>query len=201
MPARTPKPELHPKDGRPILQFESREAFRDWLARNGGTSEGIWLKFAKKNSGVPSVVYDEALDVALCYGWIDSQLLSLDERFYLQRFTPRGPKSKWSQVNCRKVTELIARGEMSPGGMKQIDAAKADGRWDAAYAAQSEITVPDDFRKLLERHKRAAEFFKNLSKRHRFAILYRIQDAKKPETRQRRLETYLKMLKAGEKPT
>jgi uncharacterized protein YdeI (YjbR/CyaY-like superfamily) len=200
MPRARTKPQLHPRDGRPILPFESRAAFKSWLARNCRNSEGIWLKFAKKGSGVASVTYDQALDVALCFGWIDSLVLSLDARFYLQRFTPRGPRSKWSKINCTKAANLIASGEMTEHGSKQVEAAKADGRWDAAHQRPRRMPVPLDLRRELNRHGRAAAFFAGLSMRHRDAILFQIHDAKKPETRKRRIEKFMAMLKAGQKP-
>jgi len=181
------KPELHPKDGRPILLFSSQSAWRTWLERNGANSTGVWLKFAKKGSGKKSIVYAEALEEALCFGWIDSQLATLDERFYLQRFTPRGPKSKWSKANCDKVQKLIATGRMLPAGQTHVDAAQTDGRWEQAYASPSKMAVPDDFAAALSKHRKAAAFFEKLSSANRYAILYRLHDAKKPETRKKRI--------------
>ena len=192
------QPSRHPRDGREILFFVSRGAFRSWLKRNCDKCEGIWLKFAKKGKGVVSVNYVEALDVALCYGWIDSQVMRLDETYYLQRFTPRGKRSPWSKINCGKVEKLIAAGEMTARGLREIDAAKADGRWARAYAGQKSIGVPQDFRKMLDANPRAAKFFAGLSPRNRYAILYRIQDAKRPETRRKRMETSLEMLTKGQ---
>ena len=187
------KPEL------PIVPFASREAWEAWLEEEHASSEGLWLKIAKKGSGIESVTFVEALDVALCYGWIDSQRNGFDGRFYLQRFTPRKPRSKWSQVNREKVARLIEAGRMKPAGLREVERAKADGRWDAAYEPQSAATVPDDLRLELERDRGAREFFETLNSTNRYAILHRIQDAKKPETRARRIAKYVAMLAEGKK--
>lgn len=187
------------KDGRPILSFASPEAWEAWLEREHATSDGVWLKFAKKRSGVASVLYAEAVDVGLCYGWIDSQALSLDERFYLQRFTPRRARSKWSRVNRDKVEELTRQGRMKPPGLAQVELAKEDGRWEAAYSSPANVTVPDDLQNALDANPGAAEFFATLNKSNRFAIVYQLQDARKPETRARRLEKFVAMLERGEK--
>ena len=182
------KPEL------PIIPFASRDAWAAWLDEHHATSDGVWLKIAKKGSAIETVFYAEALDVALCYGWIDGQKASFDERHWLQRFTPRRPRSKWSKVNRQKATELIEKGEMRHAGLREVERAKADGRWEAAYDAQSTATVPEDMRRELERNQRALEFFSKLDSRNRYAFLYRIQDAKKSETRARRIEKYVAML-------
>jgi uncharacterized protein YdeI (YjbR/CyaY-like superfamily) len=182
------KPEL------PVIAFESRDAWRAWLAEQHATSNGLWLKIAKKGSGIETVSYAEALEVALCYGWIDSQKGGFDDDYFLQRFTPRKPKGKWSKINRAKATELIERGEMKPAGLSEIERAKADGRWDAAYEGQRTATVPEDLRRELERNEAAREFFATLDSANRYAILYRVKDAKKPETRARRIEQYVAML-------
>jgi uncharacterized protein YdeI (YjbR/CyaY-like superfamily) len=182
------KPELS------IIPFASRDAWAAWLDQHHATSDGVWLKIAKKGSAIETVSYAEALDVALCYGWIDGQKASFDERHWLQRFTPRRPRSKWSKVNCQKATELIEKGEMKHAGLREVERAKADGRWEAAYDAQSTATVPEDMRRELEKNQRALEFFSKLDSRNRYAILYRIHDAKKSETRARRIEKYVAML-------
>jgi uncharacterized protein YdeI (YjbR/CyaY-like superfamily) len=187
------------KDGRPILAFASQAEWETWLDAQHASADGVWLKFAKKGSGVESVVYAEALEVALCYGWIDSQVKSLDERFYLQRFTPRRARSKWSRVNRDKIEELTRQGRMKPAGLGQVELAKADGRWEAAYASPASIEVPDDLQAALDDNPKAAEFWAGLNKSNRFAILYQLQDAKKPETRARRLDKFLGMLERGEK--
>jgi len=145
------------------------------------------------------VVYAEALDVALCYGWIDSQVARLDERFYLQKFTPRRARSKWSQINREKIEALTKEGRMKPAGLEQVELAKSDGRWEAAYASPATVEMPDDLQAALDASPKAAEFWAGLNKSNRFAILYQLQDAKKPETRARRLEKFLGMLERGEK--
>ena len=187
------------KDGKPILTLASEAEWEAWLDAEHATSDGVWLKFAKKGSGVETVVYAEALDVALCYGWIDSQVARLDERFYLQKFTPRRARSKWSQINREKIEALTKQGRMKPAGLEQVELAKADGRWDAAYASPANVEVPDDLQAALDASPKAAEFWDGLNKSNRFAILYQLQDAKKPETRARRLEKFVGMLERGEK--
>ena len=189
----TVKPEL------PIMPFASREAWEAWLEEEHATSDGLWLKIAKKGSGIETVTFAEALDAALCYGWIDSQRGGFDERFFLQRFTPRRPRSKWSQVNREKVAKLMEAGRMRPAGLREVERAKADGRWDAAYEPQSAATVPEDLRLELEKNEGAREFFETLDRANRYAMLHRIQDAKKPETRARRIAKYVEMLAEGKK--
>ena len=183
----------------PIRLFASQEAWEEWLARSHADSPGLWLQIAKKGSGVASVSYAEAVEVALCYGWIDGQVRSYDEKCYLQRFTPRRPRSKWSKINRVKVAELIEQGRMQPAGLREVERAQADGRWDAAYDAPSTATVPDDLQRELDANERAKAFFATLDGRNRYAILYAIQDAKKPETRARRIARYLGMLERHEK--
>jgi uncharacterized protein YdeI (YjbR/CyaY-like superfamily) len=189
----TVKPEL------PIIPFASREAWEVWLEEEHAASEGLWLKIAKRGSGIETVTFVEALDVALCYGWIDSQRAGLDGRYFLQRFTSRKPRSKWSQVNREKVAKLIEAGRMKPAGLREVERAKADGRWDAAYEPQSTATVPDDLCAELEKNVVAREFFETLNSTNRYAILHRIQDARKPETRARRIAKYVAMLAEGKK--
>jgi len=184
----TAKPDL------PIVPFASREAWAAWLEEQHKKSDGLWLKIAKKGSGIGTVTFPEALDVALCYGWIDGQRARFDERFFLQRFTPRKPRSKWSRVNREKVTKLIETGEMKPSGLREVERAKADGRWDAAYEPQSTAKVPDDLLEELGKNDAAQEFFSTLDSRNRYAILYQIQDAKRQETRARRIARYVAML-------
>ena len=178
----------------PILAFATHGAWEAWLDEHHAASEGLWLKIAKKGSGIETVSYPEALEVALCNGWIDGQKASFDDRYWLQRFTPRRSRSKWSKVNRQKATELIERGAMKPAGLREVERAKADGRWDAAYDAQSTATVPDDLRRQLEKNDAAREFFQTLNSANRYAILYQIGDAKKPETRARRIEKFVAML-------
>ena len=178
----------------PILAFASKQAWDSWLAEQHASSDGIWLMFAKKGTGIPTVTYAEAVESALCYGWIDSQLRSLDSDYYLQRFTPRKPRSKWSKINRSKAEELIASGAMQPAGLREVERAKADGRWDAAYDSPRAATVPEDLQRALDADPVAAAFFATLSRANRYAILYRIQDAKRPETRRRRIEQLVTML-------
>jgi len=184
----------------PIVPFASREAWEAFLEGQHATSEGLWLKIAKKGSGIESVTYDQAVEVALCYGWIDGQVRKFDEDYYLQRFTPRRPRSKWSKVNRKRATELIERGVMKTAGLREVERAKADGRWDAAYDSPRTATVPADLLRELEKNGQAREFFYGLDGRNRYAILYQIQDAKRPETRARRIAMYVAMLAEQKKP-
>jgi uncharacterized protein YdeI (YjbR/CyaY-like superfamily) len=183
----------------PIHPFASAAEMEGWLEANHASSEGIWLKIAKKGSGIASVTYAEALELALCFGWIDSQKRGFDEQYFLQRFTPRRPAGKWSQINREKAEALIAAGAMRPAGLAEVEAAKADGRWDAAYAGQRTAKVPDDLQRELDRNKAARDFFAGLDSANRYAILYRLEDAKKPETRERRLRKFVAMLERREK--
>src|SRR4051794_20669846 len=182
----------------PVLAFASQTEFRTWLEANHAAVDGIWLKFAKKGTGVATVVYAEALEVALCFGWIDGQAKKLDATYYLQRFTPRRARSKWSRINVAKAEALIAGGAMRPAGLAEVERAKADGRWEAAYASPRNIEVPPDLQAELDRHPEAAANFATLSSQNRYAILSRLHDAKKPEPRQRRLEQFVAMLMRGE---
>jgi uncharacterized protein YdeI (YjbR/CyaY-like superfamily) len=185
---------MNGKQDLPIISFASREDWGRWLEEHHASSDGLWLKIAKKGSDIASISYAEALEVALCYGWIDGQKAKFDEEHWLQRFTPRRPRSKWSKVNRDQAEELIARGLMKPAGLQEVERAKTDGRWDAAYAGQRSMTIPDDLRLALEKNERAGEFFATLDSRNRYAILYRVQEAKKPETRARRIEKFIAML-------
>ena len=193
------KPSLNSVTDLPILPFERQKDWAVWLAKNHATSTGLWLKLARKASGIQSVTYDEALEVALCYGWIDGQRKSHDETSFLQRFTPRGPKSIWSKINTEKAQRLIESGRMKPAGLKAIESAKQDGRWDAAYAPQSKAAVPDDLQAELDRNAKAKAFFATLDSRNRYAILHRIHTAKKAETRAKRIEQFIRMLEKKEK--
>ncbi len=186
------------RKGLPILSFEDGAAFEAWLSDEGQSSRGIWLKLAKKSSAAPSVSKAEAIDAALCHGWIDGQLDRYDEQSWLIRFTPRKPRSKWSEVNAKRAEELTAAGRMRPGGLAEMEAAKADGRWAAAYAPQSRAEVPDDLRAALEASPTAAAFFATLKGANRYAILYRIGAVKKPETRARKIAEFVSMLERGE---
>ena len=183
----------------PIVPFSSQEDWRAWLDEHHADSPGVWIKMAKKASGIASVTHPEALDHALCYGWIDGQRNSFDDTWFLQRFTPRRPKSKWSQINRDKVADLTERGLMRPAGLREVERAKADGRWEAAYPSQRNLTVPDDLRAALDANGAAREAFESLDRANRYAILYRLFDAKKPETRTRRIEDFVAMLAEGRK--
>jgi uncharacterized protein YdeI (YjbR/CyaY-like superfamily) len=187
------------KDGLPIISFENQEAWETWLSVHHADAKGLWLKIAKKGTGHTSVQYPAALESALCYGWIDGQKASFDETYWLQKFTPRRPKSGWSKINRQKAEELIANGRMQAAGMQQVELAKADGRWEAAYDSQSKITVPDDLQQELDKNPQAKAFFETLNSANRYAILYRIQTAKKPETRAARIEKFMGMLSKEEK--
>jgi uncharacterized protein YdeI (YjbR/CyaY-like superfamily) len=187
------------KQDLPIISFGSQHEWEEWLAENHATSSGLWLKIAKKGSGIQTVSHAEALDVALCYGWIDGQRDKLDADFFLQRFTPRTSRSRWSKINCGKATKLIEHGQMKGAGLREVERARADGRWDAAYEGQSTATVPDDLQRELELNNRARAFFSTLDSRNRYAILYRLQDARNPETRARRLKKFVEMLNEGQK--
>jgi uncharacterized protein YdeI (YjbR/CyaY-like superfamily) len=181
----------------PIVQFASQRDWEQWLEANHETSGGVWVKLARSRSGIESVSRAGALEGALCFGWIDGQGKSLDERFWLQRFTPRRSKSSWSRINREKAIELIAKGRMRPSGLAQVELAKRDGRWDEAYEPPSTAAVPDDLQRELDRRPRARAAFAGLDSRNRYAILYRLQDAKRPETRARRLEQFVAMLEEG----
>lgn len=185
-------------DHLPTLPFETQQEWEAWLAANHVDAPGVWLQIAKRATGTPSVSYAEALDSALCYGWIDGQKASLDDAHWLQKFTPRRARSGWSRVNCAKATALIAAGRMQPAGQQQVDQAKADGRWEAAYDSQSAITVPEDLQRELDAHPAANAFFGTLDSRNRYAILYRIQTAKKAETRAARIQKFVEMLSQGQ---
>ncbi len=183
----------------PILTFGDQKDWEAWLKQHHADSNGVRIKIAKKGSGVASIDYAGAVESALCYGWIDSQALSFDNQYYLQKFTPRKPKSKWSKLNCEKVEALTAAGRMQPSGYHQVELAKADGRWNAAYDPQSQITIPDDFQRELDQNPAAQAFFSTLNSQNRYAILYRIQDAKKPETRAKRILKFVEMLANNQK--
>jgi uncharacterized protein YdeI (YjbR/CyaY-like superfamily) len=183
----------------PILPFASKKKWESWLARQHEKSSGIWLQLAKKDAGIPSVTYEEALEVALCYGWIDGQKKGFDNKYWLQKFTPRGPKSIWSKINTEKAERLIASGEMKPAGLRVIEAARQDGRWEAAYASQKNSSVPADFQAALDRNTKAKAFFSTLKSAERYSILFRIHNARKPETRARRIQQFVEMLERNEK--
>jgi uncharacterized protein YdeI (YjbR/CyaY-like superfamily) len=183
----------------PTKPFAGKKQWSDWLAKQHDKSAGVWLKLAKKDSGIRSVTYEEALDVALCYGWIDGQKKGFDDQYWLQKFTPRGAKSMWSKINTQKAEKLIASGEMKAAGMKAIESAKKDGRWEAAYASQKNILVPEDFQAALDKNTKARAAFEKLKSAERYSFLFRIHHAKKPETRARHILKFVEMLEKGEK--
>ncbi|MBA3444660.1 MAG: YdeI/OmpD-associated family protein [Gemmatimonadales bacterium] len=185
----------------PVKGFTSKSAWETWLERHHEKSAGLWLEFAKKGSGLVSLSYAEALEVAVCYGWIDGQTASVDAKRYRQRFTPRRARSKWSQINRAAAERLQAEGRVAPAGQRAIEAAQRDGRWAAAYPSPRNLTVPNDLQAELDARPRARIFFDQLDSRNRYAILYRLHDARKPEPPpQRRLEKFVRMLEAGETP-
>ncbi|MBL7493941.1 YdeI/OmpD-associated family protein [Frankia sp. AgB1.9] len=181
------------------VAFESTEAFEVWLGERHATSPGIWLKLRKKSPGVSALNYAQAVEVALCFGWIDGQKDKLDDEWWLQRFTPRKQGSRWSKINCARVATLIEQGRMRPSGLAEVERARSDGRWEAAYDSASTARVPDDLAAALAASPPAAAFFETLDRQNRYAILYRIQDVKKAETRARRVEKYVAMLAQGQK--
>jgi uncharacterized protein YdeI (YjbR/CyaY-like superfamily) len=182
----------------PVILFATPKDWETWLKENQAESKGLWLRLAKKNSGIESVTYAEALDVALCYGWIDGQKKSYDEATFLQKFTPRGAKSIWSKINREKVEALIKARRMKPAGLNAVESAKQDGRWEAAYDSQSKATVPEDFQAALDQNEKAQAFFATLKSVNRYAILFRIQTARKAETREKRIRQFIEMLEKHE---
>jgi uncharacterized protein YdeI (YjbR/CyaY-like superfamily) len=182
-----------------ILRFETSSDLRRWLEKNHAATDGLWLRFFKKASGEKSVTYAEALDEALCFGWIDGQLKPHDKISWLQRFTPRRPKSLWSQSNTLHVERLSKAGVMTAAGLKAVEAAKADGRWQAAYSSPGKALPPDDFLKELAKNKKAKAFFESLNKTNIYSIVYRLQTARRPETRAKRLKIILAMMRQGKK--
>jgi uncharacterized protein YdeI (YjbR/CyaY-like superfamily) len=181
----------------PTRAFKDAQAWEVWLAKNHTAADGIWMRMAKKASGIKSITYPEAVEVALCYGWIDGLKRPESATTWLQRFTPRRRRSIWSEINRNKALGLITGGRMKPAGLEEVERAKRDGRWDAAYASPKSATMPLDFEKELNRHPKAKAFFKTLSRTNSYAIMWRIQTAKKPETRARRIATYIGMLEKG----
>ncbi len=182
-----------------MLPFADATAWELWLAENHTDAPGLWLKLAKRASGIASVTYAEAVEVALCFGWIDSQKAGWDELWFLQRFTPRRPRSRWSRANRDKAQELEGAGRLREAGAREVALARADGRWEAAYAGQGSAEVPEDLRRELDKDPQARRFFESLESHNRYAIVYRIEEARRPETRARRVERFMEMLRAGEK--
>jgi uncharacterized protein YdeI (YjbR/CyaY-like superfamily) len=188
-----------PPDDLPVLLFAGPSELETWLEENHASSQGLWLKIAKKGAPEPSVTYAEALELALCFGWIDSQKRGFDETHFLQRFTPRRPRGRWSRINREKAEGLIAAGRMRPAGLAEVEAAKGDGRWEDAYEGQRRAEVPADLQRELDSNPAAREFFANLDSANRYAIVYRLGEAKRQQTRERRLRKYVEMLERGER--
>ena len=183
----------------PIIEFKTTETFETWLLKNHDNSNGLWLKIFKKDSGIKTITYAQALEVALCYGWIDGQKKAYDEQAWLQKFCPRRAKSIWSKINIGHVERLINEGRMRPAGLKAVEKAKEDGSWERAYDSPNKMTIPEDFLKELNKNKKAEAFFLGLNKTNLFSIGFRLQTAKKQETREKRMKEIIEMLAKGEK--
>jgi len=183
----------------PIIEFKTAKAFETWLEKNHDNSKGFWLKIFKKDSGKKTISYAEALDEALCFGWIDGQKQAFDEQAYLQKFCPRRAKSIWSKINIGHIERLINEGRMRPAGLKAVEEAKTNGNWEKAYDSQSKMTIPEDFLKELSKNKTAEAFFRSLNKTNLYTIGFRLQTAKKQETREKRMKEIIEKLAKGEK--
>jgi uncharacterized protein YdeI (YjbR/CyaY-like superfamily) len=183
----------------PVLSFENQRAFEAWLSKNHATARGVWIRMAKAKTGIASINYSQALEIALCWGWIDGQSRRIDDAWFVQKFTPRGRRSLWSKINCARADALIAAGRMKAAGLAEVERARQDGRWARAYDSPSRAVVPEDLAAAMKRNRRASAFFAGLDSRNRYAILHRIQTAKKPETRARRIAEFVRMLARGEK--
>jgi uncharacterized protein YdeI (YjbR/CyaY-like superfamily) len=183
----------------PVLEFKSQAEWERWLDKNHARTNGVWLKYAKKGSGIKTVSHSDAIDVALSYGWIDSQGKGFDEKFHLVKFTPRRPRSVWSKINVERVGRLMAKGKMKPAGLAQVEAAQADGRWERAYAGQATAEIPEDFKAALAKNQKAAKFFESLTKANKYAFIWRLHHVKRPETRAANIEKYIEMLAEGQK--
>jgi uncharacterized protein YdeI (YjbR/CyaY-like superfamily) len=190
---------MEPLKDTPVLLFESRQTWHGWLHTHHIESSGAWLKLAKKSSGHTSISYDEALEEALCYGWIDGQKQRYDNHYWMQKFTPRGPKSLWSKINVAKIEALLQSDKMQPAGLAAVEMGRKSGAWNAAYDSPSTTTVPKDFQTALEENPKAKQFFETLNKANVYGFCWRIQTAKKPETRKARIDTFIDMLNRGEK--
>jgi uncharacterized protein YdeI (YjbR/CyaY-like superfamily) len=191
--------ERHRKDGLELIAFGSPADWEQWLEREQSVSPGIWMKIAKRDSGIATVDYQQALEVAICFGWIDGQRGRYDETHFLTRFTPRGPRSRWSQRNCALAEVLLAKGAMRERGRAEVDRAKGDGRWEAAYPSQANATVPDDMQAALDANPTALAFFLTLDSINRYAFLYRLHHLRRPDARAARIERYVEMLARGER--
>jgi uncharacterized protein YdeI (YjbR/CyaY-like superfamily) len=181
-----------------VLEFKTQAEWARWLHKNHSQLDGIWMKYAKKDSGIKTVSHSEAIDTALCYGWIDSQAKGLDDKYHLVKFTPRRPRSVWSKINVDRVGRLMAEGKMKPAGLAQVEAAKADGRWEKAYAGQATAEIPQDFKAALAKNKKAADFYESLNKANKYAFIWRLHHVKRAETRAANIEKYIEMLAEGQ---
>jgi uncharacterized protein YdeI (YjbR/CyaY-like superfamily) len=184
-------------DEEPIIAFDDVAAWERWLHEHHDSASGVWMKIAKKGAPATTANHPDALDSAICFGWIDARRRAFDEQFFLQRFTPRGPRSRWSQINCAKAEKLIAEGRMQPPGLAEVEKAKADGRWEAAYPAQSQATVPEDFQAALDAHPEARAFFETLTGSNRYSFLHRLHHVRRQEYRDRRIASYIELLSEG----
>lgn len=185
-------------DEYPVREFKTAKSYETWLSKNCSKSDGIWLKMSKAKSGIPSVTYAQAVEISLCYGWIDGMAQGLDDNFYTQKFTPRRSNSKWSVINKNKAGELIKSGRMKPTGLAAIEAAKRNGQWKAAYLSPTSIPVPENLQKALDKNKKAKAFFAKISSQNRYAILLRLHQVKREETKARKIKEYIAMLTRGE---
>lgn len=189
---------MEEKSGLPVIAFASDAAWEAWLRQHHASARGVWVKFAKQGSGRATVSKREAIRTALCWGWIDGRIGAWDDEWFVTRFTPRGPRSRWSSINVRHVEELTAQGRMQPAGQAHVDGARADGRWDAAYSSSASRTVPPELQAALDADPAAAEAFSRLSSANRYAMCYRVENAKRPETKRRNVEKFVGMLRRGE---
>jgi uncharacterized protein YdeI (YjbR/CyaY-like superfamily) len=183
----------------PVILFDSQKELNKWLSENYSLTHGIWIKIAKKNSGKASVTYNEAIEEALCYGWIDGQINHYNDDYYIQKFTPRGPKSVWSRINVKKIDNLIKENRLQPSGLEAVKVAKSSGAWDAAYDSSSTFIMPKDFQATLKENPKAKKFFETLNRANKYAIYWQLETARRPETRQTRIEKFINMLNKGEK--
>lgn len=183
----------------PVLSFKTPEEWEDWLDKHHDTSSGVWLRFYKKASGISGLTYAQSVQVALCYGWIDSLVKKYDEQSYIQKFTLRKSKSIWSKINTEHIKQLIKEGKMKPSGLAMVEEAKRNGNWDNAYAGQATITMPEDFQIALKKNKKAKDFYETLNKSNKYHFLFSIHTAKRPETRARRIQSAIEKLETHTK--
>ena len=183
----------------PVILFDNQKELNEWFSKNYSQTHGIWIKIAKKNSGKTSVTYNEAIEEALCYGWIDGQVNSYNDDYYIQKFTPRGSRSVWSKINVTKIENLIKENRLQPSGLEAVKVAKSNGAWDKAYDSSSTFTITKDFQAALKENPKAKQFFETLNRANKYAIYWHLETAKRPETRKARIEKFINMLNKGEK--